>query len=88
MVRGEPLHATLLLPGPVQEWIMDFDWGAPVKPLEFDLAIPAGSPAVAPVDNESKESDEQFHEPAGILLPVLDLSEPNAEPEPVELCFR
>ncbi|HWQ90906.1 MAG TPA: hypothetical protein VN673_04490, partial [Clostridia bacterium] len=33
-------RTSLLLPGRVQEWIVDFDWGAAVDPIEFDLTIP------------------------------------------------
>jgi hypothetical protein len=44
MIPGERQHASVLLPGDVQEWIMDFDWGSPVKPLEFELALPEEQP--------------------------------------------
>lgn len=40
MIPGERQHTSVLLPGEVQEWIMDFDWGTPVKPIEFELALP------------------------------------------------
>lgn len=33
-------RSSVLLPGRVQEWIVDFDWGAPVEPIEFDLVLP------------------------------------------------
>jgi len=40
MIQGERQHASVLLPGEVQEWIMDFDWGTPVRPMEFELTLP------------------------------------------------
>ena len=42
-----PGHTNVLLPGPVQEWIVDFDWGVPVNPIEFELALPELEPAVS-----------------------------------------
>jgi hypothetical protein len=44
MMPGESQHASVLLPARVQEWIMDFDWGTPVKPFEFELTLPEKPP--------------------------------------------
>jgi len=33
-------QTSLFLPGQVQEWILDFDWGLPVQPFEFELTFP------------------------------------------------
>ena len=41
MVQDEREHTTVLLPGKVQEWIKDFDWGTPVEPMDFELAVPS-----------------------------------------------
>ena len=40
MVEFAGKHTPIVLPGPVQEWILDFDWGMPVGPLEFELTLP------------------------------------------------
>ncbi|SPE50672.1 hypothetical protein SBV1_120013 [Verrucomicrobia bacterium] len=86
MVGGEPLHTTLLLPGAVQEWIMDYDWGAPVKPMEFELVLPSEGTELPPRPEAVAQpalAPESVAE--ALALPILDLEGPKSEPEPVEL---
>jgi hypothetical protein len=33
-------HIPLVLPANVQEWILDFDWGSTMSPIEFELNWP------------------------------------------------
>ncbi len=39
-LRTGPRRTSIVLPSLVQEWILDFDWGSPVAPIEFDLQLP------------------------------------------------
>src|SRR5512146_2739695 len=39
-VRTRRQQTSMFLPGFVQEWILDYDWGLPVQPIEFELAVP------------------------------------------------
>lgn len=86
MIPGERQHSSVLLPGEVQEWIMDFDWGTPVRPMEFELALPgeemvgrarkgaeSGQPPVRPAASLPAETP---------LLPTMDLGPSN---EPAEI---
>lgn len=33
-------HIPLVLPATVQEWILDFDWGSAMAPIDFELRLP------------------------------------------------
>jgi hypothetical protein len=43
----------VLLPVTVQEWIMDFDWGVKMDPMEFDLILPSTVDMAPRCDRES-----------------------------------
>jgi len=48
---------SVVLPGPVQEWIIDFDRGAPVRPMEFELSWPEAAEQVRPRASEPERAD-------------------------------
>jgi hypothetical protein len=33
-------HVPLVLPANVQDWILDFDWGSAMAPIDFELMLP------------------------------------------------
>lgn len=40
IVESGRTHVPLVLPPNVQEWILDFDWGSAMAPVEFELTLP------------------------------------------------
>jgi hypothetical protein len=42
-------HRALVLPGPVQEWILNYDYGMQMTPIDFDLHLPDTEEAPVPV---------------------------------------
>jgi len=40
MIGSGADHTMVVLPCIAQEWIMQFDWGKPVGPVEFELTLP------------------------------------------------
>lgn len=57
-------RTSVLLPGPVQEWIVDFDWGAAVEPIEFDLTLPSVETPARTVPARSPNAKKPVAEPA------------------------
>lgn len=41
-------HIPLVLPAAVQDWILDFDWGSAMAPIEFELSWPQEGELQAP----------------------------------------
>src|SRR2546423_13684013 len=41
MLGNQDQRMMVFLPGPAQEWIMQFDWGQPVQPFEFEIVLPS-----------------------------------------------
>jgi hypothetical protein len=65
-------HLPVVLPAGVQDWILDFDWGSTVAPIDFELAVPEekeiGRAHLPPRErasekNGSKRSDEAVLQP-------------------------
>ncbi len=40
IIQNGRTHIPLVLPGAVQDWILDFDWGSAMSPIEFELTLP------------------------------------------------
>ncbi len=55
-------HRAVVLPGPVQEWILNYDYGMQMMPIDFDLHLPdteevtQATTAPAPVRQSSRRS--------------------------------
>jgi hypothetical protein len=55
MIEGRQQHGIVLLPAPVQEWIVEYDLGFPVEPMAFDLTLPAPENWASEASTESPE---------------------------------
>jgi hypothetical protein len=60
----------VLLPVPVQEWIMDFDWGVQVDPMEFELVLPGASEHSGPSSQPTLASKSDCRRSSGSAGPV------------------
>lgn len=68
LVKDRDQRRSVVLPAAVQEWIVDFDWGVPVQPFEFDLCTPCEAERKTVVAPETEP-----------LLPLLDITPGPAE---------